>query len=66
MTEDRAHLLRTAVSMQQEFVVSSEAVETEARAHTMQELEVWRESAHACVCVCLRVCVCGWQVFSNW
>lgn len=43
MTDDRAHLLRTAVTMEQEFVVSNEVEETEARAHAMQELEVERE-----------------------
>lgn len=45
VTDDRAHLLRTAVSMQQEFVVSNEVEETEARAHAMQELEVERASS---------------------
>ena len=30
--------------MQQEFVVSNEVEETEARAHAMQELEVERDS----------------------
>ena len=44
MTDDRARLLRTAVAMQQEFVVSNEVEETEARAHAMQELEVERDS----------------------
>ena len=43
MTDDRAHLLRTAVTMEQEFFVSNEVEETEARAHAMQELEVERE-----------------------
>ena len=42
MEEDRARLLRSPAkqTMQQEFIVSSEAVEAESRATAMQDLQV--------------------------
>lgn len=43
MEGDRAHLLRSPIkeqNMQQQFIVSSEAVEAEARADAMQDLQV--------------------------
>ena len=43
MEGDRAHLVRSPVkeqSMQSQFIVSSEAVEAEARADAMQDLQV--------------------------
>ena len=43
MEGDRAHLLRSPVkaqTMQQDFVVSNEAVEAEARANAMLDLQV--------------------------
>ena len=49
MEEDRARLLRSPVTrQQQEFALSSEAVEAESREAAMRDMQVWVTSIILC------------------